>query len=194
MGIVSSSVSARSHNEDQQPPRTSRDWMVGILDDLHELIAVLDPDGSLHFANRAAREVLPLFTSEPVRALADRVRRDGRERRGVVVEADGGRWRGRFWLADEHRVAVMLHREVRRRTIVDRLAIGLGLDAAEARLALRVAEGRSDADIGELVGSSAGAVHGRVDQLLRKLGAHRRSEIAAQVACCLAAAEEENAG
>ena len=98
----------------------------------------------------------------------------------------GSRWRGRFWRFDSNHVALVLHPEARRPGAVARLAAALELEPAEARLALHVAGGRTNAEIAELIGVRETTIVGRLHVLTRKLGVRGRVGLVVEVARCLA--------
>jgi DNA-binding CsgD family transcriptional regulator len=174
-------------------PTPVRDLLLAVVDDLHESVGVVGAGGELLFANRAARATPELFAAPAALSLADEVRRDGRTRRGVVIEHDGERWRGRVSPIGDGAV-ILVHREIRRPSAVDRVGARLGLTPPEARLAVHIAEGLTNNEIAERLAVPTTTIHGRVSLLLRRLGLHRRSQVAAQTARCLAAPEDAEDG
>jgi DNA-binding CsgD family transcriptional regulator len=177
-----------------RPDEPEMDWIVALLDGLPALVAVVGPHGRPSFANRPALDALAALGRRPDRPLCrtvldvvEAVRRDGKEIRNVAIEpsSNGPRWRGRFWPIGDDRVALYLTREARRTTGLARVVTGLGVEPAQARLAVAITEGRTNPEIAQVLEVPLTTINGRVSLLLRKLGLRRRIEVATRVLECL---------
>lgn len=137
------------------------EYLLQLLDELDDVIGVLRPNGVPIFANRAAKEALSAHgrtlegpVCAPVQDVVKAVLQDRMDRREVVIEpsAAGPRWRGHVRRFGDGQVLLMLHREAQRPTTTARVAAVLNLEASEARLAVAVAQGRTNAEIARTLG------------------------------------------
>lgn len=175
------------------------DWIASLVEELSVAIGVVDPTGRPLFANRLARRALCAgegagFDAEICAELLDHVRethQTGREKQEILLscEIDGSQWRGSVKPLDESRIALVFQQEASADRPHTRLCTELGLEASEARLALRIASGLSNPEIAKRFGISLSAVKSRVWMLCRKLGVRNRAGVAATVSKALAETE-----
>ncbi len=181
----------------------NNDWIASLVEELSVAIGVVDPAGRLLFANRLARRALCAgdtreFEAELCAELIGHVRethQTGRETPEIRLqcELDGSQWRGSVKPLDEARIALVFQQEASGDRPHSRLCTELGLEASEARLALRIAAGLSNPEIAKRFGVSLSAVKSRVWMLCRKLGVRNRAAVAALVSKTLAETEEPRA-
>jgi DNA-binding CsgD family transcriptional regulator len=161
--------------------------LLELLDGLSVCVGVMDADGTVLYANRAALDNMDKSAVEagalcPVAAVAIEVARDQTERNNVVVEVPPGRpWRGRLWPLDRSHVAVWFQREMVHNPDLTKLTSRFNLQVQEARLALLIADGKTGREIARLLRVPVGTIQARTWRLYRKLGVRNRAGLTALV-------------
>ena len=163
------------------------DCLTRFFDDLDFPAGILDQDGRLLFANRAASGTFG-EGAEPCKATLDAlssvghwVRETGREWRGVLVVTADIQWVVRAWSVGSSRVAFLGRPAPKRPSEIARLTAVLRIEPSEARLALRIAQGLTNEVIGARFGVPVSTIKNRTCSLYRKLGIRNRVQLAALV-------------
>lgn len=159
--------------------------LIQLLDTWPHAAGIVQPDGGFLFLNRAAHRAMRSKGGVPCPPFVEHVRgvqSDRRPRQAVVAPPDGrGSWHGRFWPLEDAFVAFVGTWVPAAERPVEALALRLGIDLPAARLALAVADGRSNHAIAERLGVTPGTVGSRLHRLYRHLGLNGRAELAALV-------------
>jgi len=168
------------------------DWLRRLFDDLDYAVGVVRPDNSMLYANRMAQEEFQTkggdARCESFIRLVGEVREHGREYRHALVEELGFRWGGRIWpLGDDH--VGFLGRRIHRSPVTC-LTAKYHLEPAEARLALKISQGRTNLEIARTLATTSAAIKQRALSLYRRLKVRNRAQLAALVVRCLS----ENVG
>lgn len=167
------------------------EWFLRFLDDLDFAAGVVHRDGTFLFVNRVLRQALedrgqsapgPAF----LRAI-EAVSAGGGPFCGVVdVGLGGAPWNLRLWAFDGERVAFYGREVWSTERPATRIADKLGLELTEARLALHVAQGRSNTAIARLLGVKVGTLKTRLWKVFRRVRVRNRTELANRILQCLA--------
>jgi DNA-binding NarL/FixJ family response regulator len=147
-----------------------------------EALVVADHTGALQFMNASARQLLARCPDGLGRVLADA--RAGLAPGGVLhvrVPASGEGSLRAVVLGLDRGFGVLLREEAMRDGALHSALVGLGLSPSQARLAVRVARGWSNATIAHAFGVTEASVKGRLQRVFRRLGVRRRSSLAVAV-------------
>ena len=162
-------------------------YLIRFFEDLDLPAGILDQNGQVVFANRAAREIF-CDESEPHKDAHEAlwkilgwIRATGRDWRGVLVESDDVQWIVRAWSLGGKSVAFLGRPSQQRPTEIARLGAAYGLEPSGARLALRIAQGLTNEAIGDRLGVALSTIKSRTFTLYRKLGVRNRVELTALV-------------
>ena len=158
-------------------------------------VVTLDAKGAVRLCSARARQWLTLYfgNSRAPDSLPDTVRRWTRhqqslatnanhlpgERGPLVVERDGHQLSIRL-LADSVAGQQTLVLEERRTELSAAPLQSLGLTAREAEVLLWVAQGKTNPEIGTILGLSPGTVHKHTEHIFEKLGVETRTAAAAR--------------
>jgi DNA-binding CsgD family transcriptional regulator len=165
-----------------------------LLDGMECLALILDGQGRVVFANRAAVEKLRP-AEETAARLATELRPIalGGQRARVVLNSLPGScaWRGHVWPVEGDHTAALLWPAGIRSGDAAVLAARLGLSADDARLAVRVLAGKTNGELARALRLNINTMKARVARMYQRVGVGSRG---AFVALAMAHLREEREG
>jgi DNA-binding CsgD family transcriptional regulator len=167
-----------------------------LLDGMDCLALVVDSEGRVLFANRVADERLGASVETPrkvwaeLRSVAAAAIANREERARVVLRSvpGGNAWRGLIWHLEHGRAGVVLWPAGISEGDAAVLASRLRLGPSDARLAVRILAGKSNAEIADAFRLNINTVKARIARLFRRVAVDNRG---AFVALAMAHLREE---